>query len=128
MTRARFDDLPAWLKAWVAERLGSPVVSATSQPGGYSPGTADRLVCADGTRGFLKAVHPSHNPESPDIHRAELANLRSMPDGIPVPRLIAGLDEQDWVVLSSSRMWRGANRRSPGALTNSTPPSWPFAV
>lgn len=99
MTRARFDDLPAWLKAWVAERLGSPVVSATSQPGGYSPGTADRLVCADGTRGFLKAVHPSHNPESPDIHRAELANLRSMPDGIPVPRLIACLDEQDWVAL-----------------------------
>ena len=35
----------------VERALGAPVVEATSQPSGFSPGSADRVVGAHGLRG-----------------------------------------------------------------------------
>ena len=53
---------PLSLRSDVERALGSPVVRAASQPGGFSPGSADRVVLADGRRAFVKAVGTSDPP------------------------------------------------------------------
>ena len=97
--RVPYDDLPAHVRGWVAATLGSPVVRAQTQTGGFSPGVAARLTCADGTRAFVKAVSADTNPESPTLHRREGEVLRLLPADLPVPRLLAAYDESPWVVL-----------------------------
>jgi len=99
MPRIEWIDLPPHVRFWVEEQLGASVIEHRSQPGGYSPGTADRLLAGNGRRAFLKAVHPSLNPDSPDIHRSEARVLERMPDGVPVPRLIDWYDAEGWVAL-----------------------------
>ena len=54
--RVAWADLPAPVRDVVADILGSPVLAAVSQPGGFSPGSADRVCTADGRRAFVKAV------------------------------------------------------------------------
>jgi hypothetical protein len=97
--RAAYEATPERVRAWVERELGSAVVSAVSQSGGFSPGAAARLVTADGTRAFVKAVGPELNPESPGIHRGELAAMRAMPKTPWTPRLLGGYDDGEWVAL-----------------------------
>jgi aminoglycoside phosphotransferase len=98
--RFAWADVPPHVRAAVEDGLGSPVVEATSQPGGFSPGTADRVVLADGRRAFVKAVGSSINPDSPGAHRLEIRSLTALPFGLPVPRLLAHYDDGDWVALA----------------------------
>jgi len=97
--RVAYDALPAPVREWVDATLGSPVVQARTQPGGFSPGVAARLRCADGTRAFVKAVSAETNADSPELHRRESEVLRALPAGLPVPRLVAAYDETPWVAL-----------------------------
>ncbi len=97
--RAAYEAMPERVRAWVERELGSAVVSAESQSGGFSPGAAARLVTADGTRAFVKAVGLELNPDSPGIHRAELAAMSALPETPSTPRLLAGYDDGDWVAL-----------------------------
>jgi len=85
------------LEAW----LGSAVVSATTQPGGFSPGVAARVKTADGRRVFIKATGPELNPDSPAIHRREAEVVAALPTHVPVPRLLWSYDEGEggWVAL-----------------------------
>jgi aminoglycoside phosphotransferase (APT) family kinase protein len=80
------------------------VVAARTQPGGFSPGVAARLRCADGTRCFVKAVSAEANPHSPRLHRREGQNLAALDPvivarGLPVPRLRGMVDLDPWVAL-----------------------------
>jgi aminoglycoside phosphotransferase (APT) family kinase protein len=79
--------------------LGSRVIEAVTQPQGFSPGLASRLVLDDGRRVFLKAVHESANPDTPKIHRREARILSALPITISVPRLLWTYDEGGWVAL-----------------------------
>src|SRR3954453_18007488 len=97
--RVAYDALPPAVRNWVETTLGSSVVQAETQPGGFSPGVAARLVCADGSRAFVKAVSAEVNPDSPTLHRREIEVLRALPADLPVPRLRAAYDETPWVVL-----------------------------
>ncbi|WP_319462438.1 phosphotransferase [Micromonospora sp. RTP1Z1] len=100
-TKTRIDwvDLPDRVRASVEEILGAPVVEAVSQPGGYSPGTADRVRTADGRRAFVKAVSPAQNDRSPALHRAEALISAALPPHAPAPRLLGSHDDGDWVAL-----------------------------
>jgi aminoglycoside phosphotransferase (APT) family kinase protein len=98
--RLTWDQLPAPLVAEIEDRLGSPVVDAWSQAGGFSPGLASRLRTAAGERVFVKAVSGAQNPESPAIHRREVTIAAALPAAAPVPRLRWSLDDGDWVVLA----------------------------
>src|SRR3712207_6361717 len=69
--RLPYPDLPAPLRADVEAALGSPPATETGRTGGFSPGTAAVLTCADGTRAFLKAVGTPLDPDTPDLHRTE---------------------------------------------------------
>ena len=101
--RIGWADLPAPVRARVEAVLGAPVVEAVSQRGGFSPGSADRVVTADGRRAFVKAVSEALNPASPGLHRRELAVGTAMPPTSVVPTLLGGwdgtVDGTAWVVL-----------------------------
>jgi hypothetical protein len=93
-------EMPAPVRFAIENRLGSRVVSARSQAGGFSPGVAARLQLADAARVFVKAVCGSPNPESPDIHRREARIAAALPAHVPAPALRWSWDDGDWVVLA----------------------------
>src|SRR4051812_7493173 len=97
--RIQWLELPQTVRDAVERILGAPVTEAVSQSGGFSPGTADRVVTADGRRAFVKAVSSAQNPVSPQMHRAEARNAGRLPEGVPVPKLLGTHDDGDWIAL-----------------------------
>jgi hypothetical protein len=87
------------VRAWVDEALGSPVVSATEQVGGMSPGCATRLVTADGGRAFVKAVGSDLNPDSPTLFRRERQVLELIGTDPLWASLRSSYDDGEWVAL-----------------------------
>ncbi|HKS91738.1 MAG TPA: hypothetical protein VJQ83_07400, partial [Tepidiformaceae bacterium] len=86
--RLQWHELPGHVRAALEARLGSLVAEAISQPGGFSPGLASRLVLADGRRVFVKAVSGAQNRESPAIYRQEARYAAALPAEVPAPRLL----------------------------------------
>ncbi|MFG1608862.1 phosphotransferase [Actinoplanes sp. NPDC049265] len=98
-SRITWHDLPATAQEAVAEILGAPVTRAASQAGGFSPGTADRVLTAAGTRAFVKAVSPDQNHMSPEMARREAVICAALPAATRAPRLKGTFDDGHWVVL-----------------------------
>jgi aminoglycoside phosphotransferase (APT) family kinase protein len=100
--RLDWRDLPERVRAAVEDWLGSAVVSATTQPTGFSPGVAARLRTARGDRLFVKAVGPRPNPVSAAAHRREARIVPALPAEAPVPPLLWSYDEGEdgWVALA----------------------------
>ncbi len=92
--------LPEATRAAIEAELGAPVVAATTQRGGFSPGLASRLRLADGTEVFLKLVQAAVNPSSIDIHRREARIAAALPSVPECPRLLWSIDAGDWVALA----------------------------
>ena len=97
--RLRWEALPHHVRDRIADRLGSAVVAAADQPTGFSPGLAARCRLADGRRVFVKAVSPDQNPDTPGLHRAEARVAAGLPSALPVPDLLAVVDDGHGVVL-----------------------------
>lgn len=98
--RRTYAEIPVRVRAWVDDVLGSPVVSVEEQVGGMSPGCATRVVAADGSRAFVKAVGPELNPLTPDMFRNEIRVLSHLHDHPLWARLVAAYDEPgEWVAL-----------------------------
>jgi hypothetical protein len=97
--RLPYEGVPARVRAWVEETLGSAVVATAEQVGGMSPGCATRLTCADGTRAFVKAVGVERNPDTPGLFRREIAVLTALGRHELWARLLASWDDGDWVAL-----------------------------
>ena len=116
--RVQWQFLPPHVRALVEERCGSPVVRADSQGGGFTPGFASVLTCADGSRHFVKAAAAKAQPVFADSYREEARKLAELPAGVPAPRLLWSHDG-DWVVLGIEhvagrlprRPWRDAELR-----------------
>lgn len=96
--RLEWPHLPPAVRALVEERCGSPVVSARSQGGGFTPGFASVLVCEDGTRHFVKAASSTAQRMFAASYREEARKLCALPDSAPAPRLF-WCEDGDWVVL-----------------------------
>lgn len=97
-SRLPWSAIPTPLRAGVERHLGGRVITAITQPGGFSPGVAARLRLDDGRRAFVKAVGDI-NPDSPGIHRAEARIAAALPPGTPAPRLLGCIDADGWVIL-----------------------------
>lgn len=97
--RAPYGQVPAAVRDWVDDTLGSAVVEAHEQVGGMSPGCATRVVCADGGRAFVKAVGGELNPDTPTLFRREVAVLERLGSHELWADLIASRDDGDWVAL-----------------------------
>jgi Ser/Thr protein kinase RdoA (MazF antagonist) len=84
--------------------LGAPVVETTSEPGGFSPGVAARVVLADGRRMFVKAVNSARNVESVRLLSNEARILTGLADvdlrpPVAVPALRGQYVHGDWIAL-----------------------------
>jgi aminoglycoside phosphotransferase (APT) family kinase protein len=99
-SRVRWAELPRPVRVWVEELLGEQVVEAVSQSGGFSPGSADRVRTAAGTRAFVKAVSADLNPDSPGMHRREARVAAALPPELPAPALLGSYDQDGWVALA----------------------------
>ncbi|WP_416957178.1 hypothetical protein ACNKF0_07690 [Nocardioides sp. T5] len=97
--RLTYDAVPAAVRAWVEDQLGSPVVGTAEQVGGMSPGCATRVTCADGTRAFVKAVGAELNPDTPGLFRREIGVLGHLGEHELWARLLASYDDGAWVAL-----------------------------
>src|SRR5262245_43475464 len=97
--RMPYADVPARVRRWVDDTLGSPVNGWEDQVGGMSPGCATRLVAADGTRAFVKAVGAELNPDTPTLFRREVEVLRLIGDDPLWAGLRSSYDEDGWVTL-----------------------------
>lgn len=108
--RLPWSALPAAVRARIEDALGARVEAAETARGGFSPGLAARLRLQGGREVFAKAAGPRPNPDTPGMHRAEVAVLRALPPLPNVPRLLAALDlagdpdpdAEGWVALVSA--------------------------
>jgi aminoglycoside phosphotransferase (APT) family kinase protein len=99
VARIGWTDLPPRVRVGIEKVLGAAVISAESQPGGLSPGTADRVRTADGARAFVKAVSADVNADSAQMHRRESLITAALPNSVPAPRLLGCYDDGQWVAL-----------------------------
>jgi Ser/Thr protein kinase RdoA (MazF antagonist) len=56
-------------------------------------------VARNGRRAFVKAAGLDLNPDTPGIHRREIAVTAALPRNAPAPRLLGSFDDGDWVAL-----------------------------
>ncbi len=95
----QWNDVPGEIVRRIEDLCGSRVVAAETQDGGFSDGSADRVLFADGSRAFVKTLSSERNPVGFDLHRREARIMRSLPPEAPAPRLIADFEHDGWAVL-----------------------------
>src|SRR5437667_6191947 len=98
--RLQWAEVPAHVRADLERALGSAVVEAVNQRGGYGPSLAARCGLADGHRAFIKAVSPAQNPDSPGMMRREGRIAAALPADAPAPALLHVYDDGEWVALA----------------------------
>ncbi|ONH35742.1 MULTISPECIES: phosphotransferase family protein [Protofrankia] len=95
--RILWQDLPPEVRRGIESRVGAPVISARSQPGGFSEGLASLLALADGRRVFVKAASRVGASAVAEFHLREIAITACLPAAAPVPRLLGSYDDGVWV-------------------------------
>lgn len=99
--RLEWSFLPVPVRQLVESRCGSSVVEAISQNSGFTPGFASVLVCADGSRHFVKAASVKAQRAFADSYREEARKLAALPASVAAPRLLWIQEVADWVVLET---------------------------
>ena len=98
--RVAWEALPDEVTVPIEQLLGGKVVSAISQPGGFSAGLAARVCLANGGRRFIKAANSLTAPAAAAFHRREIAISGRLPGEVSAPRLLDAYDDGIWVVLA----------------------------
>lgn len=111
--------LPPELRDLIEQRLGSPVVDAASQTGGFTPGFASILTGADGRQLFVKAASRVAQAQVAASYAEEARKRQLLGDGVPAPRLEWMHGSGDWVVLAFEAVEARTPRRPwlPAELT-----------
>jgi len=97
--RITWAELPDEVAKGIASLLGSEVIDAVSQPGGFSEGVAARVRLADGGRAFIKAASSVTAAAAAAFHRREIGVTGALADTGCVPRLLHHYDDGTWVAL-----------------------------
>jgi aminoglycoside phosphotransferase (APT) family kinase protein len=102
--RVAWHDVPQDVRGAIEQVCGAPVVEARTQPGGFSPGVAARVQCANGAGWFVKAASADTNPDAPRMHRQEARILEDLDPLIaagllPAPRLRGTAERGPWFAL-----------------------------
>ncbi|HET6562382.1 MAG TPA: hypothetical protein VFG72_10940, partial [Marmoricola sp.] len=109
--RLEWQHLPPDVRALVEGELGSPVVGAESQGGGFTPGFASRLTGADGSTLFVKAASKRAQRPIAAAYAEEGRMQGLLPDELPAPRLLWTHEDDRWVVLGWESVHGAAPRR-----------------
>ena len=100
--RLTWEFLPPHLRSAIEARIGGPVVTATSQDAGFTPGFASVLTTADGASAFVKAANRKAQAPIAAAYAEEGRKRGLLADAIPAPALAWSMDdphEDGWVVL-----------------------------
>src|SRR5215469_10234192 len=97
--RLAWHQVPSHVRRAVEAALGTTVVDAVVQTGGFSPGCAARLRLANGGGAFVKTLGVDVHRPSVGLYRSEAAVMPHLPAGLPVPRLLDVYDDGEWVAL-----------------------------
>lgn len=97
--RLEWAHLPPALRDVVERHCGSPVVRATSQRAGFTPGFASVLACEDGSRHFVKAASLVAQRPFAEAYREEGRKVRALPGDAGGTRLLWTHDADGWVAL-----------------------------
>jgi aminoglycoside phosphotransferase (APT) family kinase protein len=103
-SRIDWEDVPEQVRTDIERACGAAVVEARTAPGGFSPGLAARVLCADGRRWFVKAASADVNRDTPRLHRQEARVLGDLDPliragRIPAPRLRTTVEHGSWFAL-----------------------------
>ncbi|MFF8500182.1 aminoglycoside phosphotransferase family protein [Streptomyces anulatus] len=90
---------PPELRSAVQRLIGSEVVEHRTQHGGFSEGMASRLLCADGSTAFVKAVEPGGDSFARALYEREAGIAPWLPPDVPAPRFLGALREGGWLAL-----------------------------
>ncbi|MFG2630034.1 phosphotransferase [Streptomyces sp. NPDC048473] len=110
--RPRWEGLPEEVRAEVQARLGSPVVEVSYPEGGFTPGLAVRLRCADRGEVFLKAADLALPMAS--HYRAEAVVGEHLPSVI-APELWWSVESHGWIVNAFEAVLGGEPDLRPGS-------------
>lgn len=114
--RICWPDLPEVVRVWVEEVIGGgAIICHQSQAGGFSPGTADRVMNVSGSRAFVKAVSPDQNEHTPNLHRREASIVAQLPQTGKTPQLLGHYDDGHWVALVKAHRTGSVGHRPPRA-------------
>lgn len=94
-----WSELPSEVISEIERSLGSPVVKAVTQPGGFSPGVAAAVETAQGTKAFVKSVSSEINDFASAAHRREIAKTRAIQGNPRVPKLLHAFESGPWTTL-----------------------------
>ncbi|CAN5475337.1 hypothetical protein BH11ACT8_BH11ACT8_06160 [soil metagenome] len=97
--RLEWQHLPPRIRGVVETRCGSPVTEAFTQTSGFTPGFASVLVCADGSRHFVKAASWKAQKAFATAYAEEAQKVAALPEGVPAPRLLWTHQDTEWIVL-----------------------------
>lgn len=97
--RLAWVELPDTVRKSIELAVGSNVVDALSQPGGFSPGFAARLRLADGRRVFAKAIGAAQGMDAVAFYKREAGVASKLPASVAAPRLLWSGGEDDWAAL-----------------------------
>jgi hypothetical protein len=98
--RPAWADLPAGVRARVAEREGQTVLAAGLAGGGFTRGYAGLVTLADGGEVFVKAASQEVRPIAASSYRTEGMVLAALPAAVPAPRLRWADEVDGWVLLA----------------------------
>lgn len=97
--RVEWVHLPPAVRRRVEQHAGSPVVAAESAGGGFTPGFASVLTCADGSRHFVKAAGVRAQRAFATAYREEARVLAALPGDLPVPHLRWAEEVDGWFAM-----------------------------
>lgn len=98
--RHGWDAVPDGVFDALAVRLGGRLTPRSLAAGGFSPGPAGPCDVHGRGQVFVKACSASLNTVTPTLLRREAEVLGVLPSGVPAPRLLALVDDGDWVALA----------------------------
>jgi aminoglycoside phosphotransferase (APT) family kinase protein len=104
--------LPPAIRRLVEDRFGTTVIEAHSAGAGFTPGLASVLVGENGKRMFLKAASKKAQKPFASAYAEEVRKLRSIPSGLPIPRLLWSHEDDLWVLLALEYL-EGTNPQRP---------------
>ncbi|MEQ8675820.1 MAG: phosphotransferase [Aggregatilineales bacterium] len=113
--RQNWTDIPQKIRDLIEAQLGTQVVNAETQSGGFSPGVAARIYTADHQCVFLKAIGTELNPTAVSFHRREARINAQLPENAFAPKLLWSFDDAEdtgWVVLLFDNI-EGSNPQTP---------------
>jgi hypothetical protein len=97
--RPEWKTVPESVRQNIETQLGSRVIRAVNQAGGFSPGLAARVELANGERAFVKAIDAEAYPLSATHYRHEITGAAQLPMRDDIANYRFGFERDGWIAL-----------------------------